>query len=315
MVKALALIVAILSTPHGATGFKPGLSPARNIFTFRQSSPDSIPGSPGGSRMADMMRRTEEKKEFIQSNGYEPPPSNPNLGNEQEVRRQASFKEAAEAGFDPEDEESMKMWRRHLAAKARERMANNRAFAPVDVEPRKAEGVDVSAPVDVIAQEEEVAAAAPKREMEEYIPFDEGVSDGGGGMGGGQDAEKQKRLAMMRGEGGDDDDEFTSTAQWSNDDYIDSLKRKPEELNRKEWERPKRRLWHNSDWDPQMFNNGEEDAEAAAKAYAAATNGGGGDSEEEEEDGDGCFGVVSGAAASAAAEVRAMANKALERSR
>lgn len=71
--------------------------------------------------------------------------------------------------------------------------------------------------------------------------------------------------------GGEADSEQYSTKQWDNDDYVASLKRKPDEIHQ-EWARPKRRLWHNDDYDPAQWNNNkvsDEVAEGGARAMHA----------------------------------------------
>jgi len=83
----------------------------------------------------------------------------------QEERARQAAADARAAGFDPDDEESMKQWRREVAQKARDRMAANAgSFKPRDIIVREEEESHLEAPAPRFA----------KREPEKYIPYDEG---------------------------------------------------------------------------------------------------------------------------------------------
>jgi len=196
------------------------------------------------------------------------PPVDDEVAREQEARRMASFEEAAADGYDPEDEESMKAWRRALAEKARNRMAQNKAFVTTNAPPPP------PAPAPEPEPEPAPELVPPPPKMEEFVPS-LGVEEGGDDMDSRQGSEKARRLAMMRNPEAakalkdGDGDPWKSSKEWDNDEYIDSLRRPKEELHQV-WEKPKRRLWKNNEFDPSMYNKegGEQEAEEQSKLAA-----------------------------------------------
>ena len=81
------------------------------------------------SRLAAMMAQAEQRKEMQQSEDvWEPQSGLTDEARAAAEKRDAEARLQAQAdGFDPEDEESMKLWRREQAKKARQRMAANAA--------------------------------------------------------------------------------------------------------------------------------------------------------------------------------------------
>ena len=145
-------------------------SPKLDYVLRRQTRMHSIAGGPGGGggRMADMLSKAQMKQDTMEdSEGWEPPPPDPEaLARQEELRLQA-FAEARADGFDPEDEESMKAWRRSLAQKAKDRMAASAAIDPVAPIRR----VDDVAPV--ISAPVNSDKLFKGQEPEKYVPFDE----------------------------------------------------------------------------------------------------------------------------------------------
>ena len=75
---------------------------------------------------------------------------------------------------------------------------------------------------------------------------------------------------MMRATSEDSKELEGIVGSWDNDDYINSLRRPKEELHQ-EWARPKRRLWHNDDFSPDMMNGKTMDEVRAMTAETRTT--------------------------------------------
>ena len=131
--------------------------------------PTGPPGSGGGSRMSNMLAQAQSKAAFDDGeSGWEPPPPPDEVLAEQEARAEAAREEARQDGFDPDDEDSMKAWRRSLAEKAKQRQMSARSIAPRAPIVREEEPAPPE-PEELVA----MRAREAGREPEKYVPFDE----------------------------------------------------------------------------------------------------------------------------------------------
>jgi hypothetical protein len=90
--------------------------------------PTGEPGSSGGTRLATMMARAQQKRDQLMAQGGAAA-AEAKAANEAaaEARQRESAADAEAAGIDPHDKEAMQRWRRDLAQQARERMAASAA--------------------------------------------------------------------------------------------------------------------------------------------------------------------------------------------
>jgi hypothetical protein len=188
--KAVVVALAFLSGGP-ASAFQlgsPKLLAGRGVALARLKSRSSRGGGDEGegdsSRMADRVRQAQSEQEAAQDTpGWQDVAlaADPEALKAQEARARQATLDARAAGFDPDDEDAMKQWRREVAQQARDRMAANAAtFVPRAAIVREAEASHLEAPSPRFAN----------RAPEQYTPYDQdddaaggGSSSGGGGSG------------------------------------------------------------------------------------------------------------------------------------
>jgi hypothetical protein len=185
--KAVVVALAFLSGGP-ASAFQlgtPKLLAGRGVALARLKSRSSRGGGDEGegdsSRMADRVRQAQSEQEAAQDTpGWQDVAlaADPEALKAQEERARQATLDARAAGFDPDDEDAMKQWRREVAQQARDRMAANGAtFVPRAAIVREAEASHLEAPSPRFAN----------RAPEQYTPYDQDDDAGGGGSSGSGD--------------------------------------------------------------------------------------------------------------------------------
>jgi len=171
MKKAIVASTLLVWGPASAFQFAPRVGHGTSLTRLKSRSDRGF----GKKEKKSMASKLEQAKSEQESSQVKPGWQDVALSADaetikaQEERARQAAVDARAAGFDPEDEESMKQWRREVAQKARDRMAANAgSFKPRDIIVREEEESHLEAPAPRFA----------KREPEKYTPYDEDESFG-----------------------------------------------------------------------------------------------------------------------------------------